>query len=476
MTQSVERGSELYLPAPKERRRLREAADLTHEQVAAAVGVTVTTVRSWEAGRTDPRGRKREAYAKFLTGLAEPSQDAPSPEAEGPTSADPDPPSPAASASRAEAEGPTSADPDPPSPAASGAEADPAMTPDGPADPAATPAEPVPAVVVAGQEPVGDHPSGAPGAGEGGVGPGPGTGTHAPSGTDGAWAPDASEGGAAAGAPGRPAPGGAEPAFDDLYAQAASGLVHQAYLLTGRRALAQEAVERAFRQAWRQWPEVATDPDPVGWVRIAAYEYALSPWHQMRPAGRAPDEPPAEPADRILLDALLALPTAHRRTVLLYDGVGLDLPDTAAETEASTPTAGGRLLHAHAALAERIPELADAPPEEFSALLHARLAALTPAVPLEPRPAAAVRGHAERRTRRWTRAAVSLTSVIAVATAYTAATAPTRYEPPIAPGSNVSGVPPLSGPQQLTEQSRQLHDKLRADPAAGPARIAPRTE
>ncbi|MGW0754436.1 helix-turn-helix domain-containing protein [Streptomyces sp. NPDC002587] len=455
MTQSVERGSELHLPAPKERRRLREAADLTHEQVAAAVGVTVTTVRSWEAGRTDPRGRKREAYATFLTGLAEPSQDAPSPEAEGSTSADPDPPS----------------------PAASGAEADPAMTP----------AAPVPAVVVpaaAGQELVGDHPSGAPGAGEGGagaagtgeVGAGTGPGTHAPSATDGAVDPDASEGGGAAGTPGRPAPGGAEPAFDDLYARAASGLVHQAYLLTGRRALAQEAVERAFRQAWRQWPEVATDPDPVGWVRIAAYEYALSPWHQMRPADRHPDKPPAEPADRILLDALLALPTTHRRTVLLYDGVGLDLPDTAAETEASTPTAGGRVLHAHAALAERIPELADVPPEKLSALLHDRLAALTPAVPLAPRPAAAVRGHAERRTRRWTRAAVSLTSVIAVATAYTAATAPTHYEPPIAPGSNVSGVPPLSGPQQLTEQSKQLHDKLRADPAAGPARIAPRTE
>ncbi|MEU9305209.1 DNA-directed RNA polymerase sigma-70 factor [Streptomyces sp. NPDC048269] len=275
----------------------------------------------------------------------------------------------------------------------------------------------------------------------------------------------------------RQAPAGsAEAAFDALYAHAAPDLIHQAYLLTGRRAVAQEAVERAFRQAWRQWPEVATDPDPVGWVRAVAYEHALAPWHHLRAAHRHPDKPPAEPADRILLDALLSLPTAHRRTVVLYDGVGLDLPDTAAETEASTPTAGGRLLDAHAYLAERIPGLADVPPEEQPALLHDLLSALVPELRLAPRPAALVRGRTERRTRALTRAALGMTSVIAVATAYTAATAPTHYQPPIAPGSSVSGVPPLSGPQQLTERSKQLHDKLRADPAAGPARLAPRIE
>ncbi len=71
---------------------------------------------------------------------------------------------------------------------------------------------------------------------------------------------------------------------------------------------------------------------------------------------------------------------------------------------------------------------------------------------------------------------VAVTAMIAVATAYTLTTAPTRYEPPIAPGTSVSGVPPLSGPQQLTEQSKELHDKLRADPAAGPARLLPRME
>ncbi|MFC9299624.1 helix-turn-helix domain-containing protein [Streptomyces sp. NPDC057011] len=709
MTRSVETSSELSLPTPKERRRLRESADLTHEQVAAAVGVTAATVRSWETGRTDPRGRKREAYATFLTTLAPPPPDpdptakggvaldteaganvqagvgalaevgiqagagaelgTPHPQTELPTDAEPlaveaesaaphatdaaaVPPSvpsatpgsarpltdrpaevepraaevsavagrPAdAGLGAAEAEGVSSgaprATPGParplagrpagagtrPKPAAKRAARPPvalprhdakapvrvgpagltaetdghpgagasdgttgaarpagAPSPEGPAaqgagggaraaeaaEPEQTPLPPV-AGGSTGEPRTGDAPAVPPPIQATEPGETPGTGPtpeaeqarqctetteataakenpeaaeaaqtikaeQAPQGTEtpeaaagkenldaaqAGQAPQAGEGpqgpagmGAAAGgealeaggqAPAGPkgAPrGGAAGEFDVLYGRAAGALVRQAYLLTGRRSLAQEAVERAFQLAWNRWPEVAADPDPVGWVRAAAHEYALSPWHQLRRAHRHPDKAPAEPADRILLDAMLALPTPHRRTVILYDGVGLDLPDTAAETEASTPTAGNRLLHAHADLAGRIPELAAVPPGQRSALLRERLATVRPAVRLEPRPAAVVRASAERRARRWTRAVVSVTAVIAAATAYTARTAPTQYEPPIAPGASVSGVPPHSGPQRLTEESRALHDKLRADPAAGPARLAPKVE
>ncbi|MGW6710419.1 helix-turn-helix domain-containing protein [Streptomyces sp. NPDC054956] len=754
MTQSV---TELGLPTPKERRRLREAAELTPEEVAAAVGVTPTTVRSWETGRTDPRGRKREAYAKLLTRLAtttaapstEPRRDRATP----PTAA-PGPVSDTASPTRPEhpgrSAGSATSAPEPTADAApaSGsrpsrdrqADAESATSATGPAtDTASAPSDsplgrdsalaapaseaavtdgdelglagadtetdaesaeaaganesrfglrmrglvrpvgaqtrpkaavkraakppvgvprheakttvkagtggglatlrpgtPMPPSTGAGRGPgqvpsassgtstgsgsgtsagpgsdsgrgtgtgtspgtdpgpttaTGTSPGTGPGAGPGtgtatrpgttpdaAAGPdtasgpaanpnapaGPGTATGSGTSPDSAAGPDtatglatnpdatagsgkatasgaspdtvsgpgtatapdsgsgaeaapgtgpataespdaqagpdaqadaggkagaeaavgpgeAGEGDAAPGTGARNAPQGtpqglAVAAFDALYARTAPALARQAYLLTGRRALAQEAVERAFHQAWDRWPEVATDPDPVGWVRAATYEYALSPWHQFRRAHRHPDKPPADPADRILLDAMLALPPAHRRTVLLYDGVGLDLPDTAAETEASTPTAGNRLLNAHADLADRLPELADVAPEKQSALLRERLGSLRPAVRLEPRAAAVVRAAGEHRTRLWTRAALGLTAVIAAATAYTAVTAPTEYEPPRAPGANVSGVPPLSGPQQLSDEGRQLHDKLASDPGAGPARVSPKPE
>ncbi|THA84785.1 transcriptional regulator [Streptomyces sp. A0592] len=419
MTRNVE-----DLPTPHERRRLREAAELTLDEVAAAMGVTAATVRHWESGRTNPRGRKHDAYARYLDGLA-------------------------ALPAAADAPGP----PDRTDPADVADTADTADT-----------AEPFLVAVAA-----------APGAGAAaGAGGSPATPEGA---AVTAEVPDT--GGGPPGAVTRPVvhpvhgPAGA---FDTLYDRAAPTLALQAYLLTGRRALALEAVDRAFTRAWDQWPEVATDPDPEGWVRAIAYEYALSPWHRFRRAHRRPDRPPADPADRIVLDALLSLSRIHRRTVLLYDGVGLDLPDTAAETEATTLAAGNRILHAHADLAARIPELADVPAEKQSAALRERLVALRPPFPLDPRPASAVRGGGERRGRQWTRATLGLTAMITAATAYTATTAPTRYDPPPAPGESVTGVPALSGPQQLTERSRQLHDKLRADPQAGPARITPQIE
>ncbi|MET9695758.1 helix-turn-helix domain-containing protein [Streptomyces sp. NPDC006529] len=458
MTQSIETTSKLGLPSPKERRRLREAAGLTQDDVAAAIGVTPSTVRSWETGRTAPRGRKREAYLKLLTAAAG-----------GGTRAVPEPPPPPPEPAPEPPPAPAPADPP-----ATGAAGDPVHN--APADGAARlPAKPPPpeaatAVTAAAADPAPPGPSAPQPPPE----PAP---EPAPDPADAADPGPAAEAEPDPGPPPAPVPLGPVEAFDALYAYAAPALVRQTYLLTGRRGLARISVERAFHQAWRCWPEVATDPDPVGWVRAAAYEYALSPWHRLSRAHKHPDKPPAEPADRILMDAMLALPPAHRRTVLLYDGIGLDLPDTAAETEATTPTAGKRLVNAHAELANRLPELVDVPPEKQSALLRERLGSLTPAVSLEPRPAADVRRTCEHRNRFWTRAVVGLTAAITAATAYTVVTAPTKYEPLPAPGAVVAGVPaPHNGPPRLSDESRQLHEKLRSEPAAGPHRLHPRGE
>ncbi|MFF8385833.1 RNA polymerase sigma factor [Streptomyces kanasensis] len=257
-------------------------------------------------------------------------------------------------------------------------------------------------------------------------------------------------------------------AFDALYAYAAPRLAEQAYLLCGRRRLAREAVEVAFHRAWDRWPEVAVDRDPVGWVRAEAHQYALSPWHRFRPAHRHPDPATGNGRTRELRTALLELPPPYRRTLLLFDGLGMGLPEVAAETEASTPAAGHRLLHARAAVAARIPKFADA--EE----LRTRMAELATgrSATVLPTPHA-VRAGGERRVRLWTRGTVALTALIVTATAFTLATAPTRYEPPLAPGEAVGGVPVLSGPQQLTPKDEQLRARLQAEPMTGPPRLVP---
>ncbi|MGV9554125.1 helix-turn-helix domain-containing protein [Streptomyces sp. NPDC003522] len=258
-------------------------------------------------------------------------------------------------------------------------------------------------------------------------------------------------------------------AFDALYAFCAPALVRQAYLLTGRRELARESVEQAFQTAWQRWPEVAVDPDPPSWIRATAYEYALSPWHRFRPRHRHPEPPPSAAGDRALLDVLLTLPPSYRRTLLLYDGVGLGLPETAAETEASTPAAANRLLHARAAVAARLPELAE--PRE----LHRRLAEAASTERLRAAKPPAVRIGSERRARFWTRAAIAITVAVIGATALTLRTAPTRYEPPVPPGETVLGVPPRTAPGPLSTAELTLRAKLRAEAANGPERLLPET-
>ncbi|POX57905.1 RNA polymerase subunit sigma-70 [Streptomyces sp. Ru62] len=256
-------------------------------------------------------------------------------------------------------------------------------------------------------------------------------------------------------------------AFDALYAFCAPALVRQTYLLTGRRELARESVERAFQLAWQRWPEVARDRDPAGWVRAVAYDCALSPWHRFRPRYRSPEPPPADPADQALLNALLRLPASYRRTLVLYDGVGLDLPETAAETESSTPAAASRLLHAREAVAALLPELAD--PET----LHRRMLELSSRERLRAEKSTTVRTGSERRNVFWTRAAIAFTVTIIGATTLTLRTAPTRYEAPVAPAQAVQGVPPPAGLGPLSRHEQELRTKLHRSEASGPERLAP---
>ncbi|GGW33352.1 helix-turn-helix domain-containing protein [Streptomyces griseoloalbus] len=402
------------LPPPAERRRLREAGGLTRTQLAERVGVRPETVRAWESGRSTPRGRRREAYAKLLAGLAEPAEGTTDAGTRAPVSGRRSREGRRGLHGRQEAEGTT-------------------------------------VVTVCPDRPGGG------GQGGGTVLPEPSAFTQAP--------PPSSARSATAREDSRyltPAQ-----AFDALYSFCTPALVRQTYLLTGRRDLARESVEQAFQLAWDRWPEVARDPDPAGWVRAAAHEWALSPWHRYRRRYRQPEPPPPDDDDRALLDVLLHLPPPYRRTLLLYDGVGLGLPETAAETEASTRAAAGRLLHARETVAAQLPELSD--PRE----LHERLAELAATGRLRSADPPAVRGRSERRARFWTRAAIAFTVALIGTTALTLRTAPTRYEPPVPPGETVRGVPPRVAPGPLSEDERELRARLREELSQGPERLTP---
>ncbi|GAA2397826.1 sigma factor-like helix-turn-helix DNA-binding protein [Streptomyces coeruleofuscus] len=481
------------LPPPKERRRLREAASLTRAQLASRVGVTSETVRGWETGRSTPRGRKGEKYAKLLNSLGAEAEVTP-PHTEGETAT-------AGDRSRTSAgdrsrdsgrnRGGRTAVTDQDHTAVghrsrasatehgrvtdrSGASASEHSRVTDRSGASASEHSRVTdrnhAIATHhGHTSVTDH-------------------RHTTV-TDRDYTAVADRGRttvtgrgrttvtgrgpvpARAAAPRRPDDAAAAltpaQAFDALYTFCAPALVRQTYLLTGRRELAREAVERAFHIAWHRWPEVARDRDPAGWVRAVAYDCALSPWHRFRLRHRRPEPPPSDAFDRALLDTLLKLPPSYRRTLLLYDGVGLGLPETAAETEASSRAAANRLRHAREAVAERLPELAD--PE----VLHWRLVELASIERLRAAKPLVVRRAGERRARFWTRAAIAFTIALIGATALTARTAPTHYEPPVPQGETVEDVPPPIAPGPLSESEQELRAKLREEELRGPVRLMP---
>lgn len=234
----------------------------------------------------------------------------------------------------------------------------------------------------------------------------------------------------------------AEEAFDGLYVRIAKGLQRQVEVLTGDPAAARRAVTHAFALAWQRWPEVAQDSDPVGWVRAAAYEYALAPWQRWLPhrteapeqAHRPDHQPeqqpdPAEPETEpqqveapeqpqevltALAAALLELAPARRRAVLLYDGLGLDLAAAALESEATAGAMAGRIVGARDEVAAAVPALPDAAEGGVAAGLGALLQA-GPAAGLPEAPAQ-VRDAGEREARRQTVGAYALTGLIALLT------------------------------------------------------------
>ncbi|WP_328537129.1 transcriptional regulator [Streptomyces sp. NBC_00344] len=475
------------LPSPKDRRRLREAKSLTEKELGALIGVTAATVRAWEAGRTNPQGRRCEAYARVLSAIAAEfsGPGAASDPGSGPGRTAAEPGTRTSGQERA-GDAASSPRPDPSAPSrASAARTRPRSASKRAPRPTATTAVRHPQPPSAGRATVTAKVDAGAGAATDTSGardmrteplvsapPATASGPSAPEpDTQPLLLPDPGSEPASADEPAAPEPGKATPAeaFDLLYARAATTLVHQTHLLTGRRRLAEESVERAFHLAWERWPEVATDRDPAGWVRAAAYEYAMSPWHRLRRVNKQADPRPTDPEQAPLRKALLTLPPCYRRTLLLYDGLGLDLPETAAETEASTPATANRLLHARAAVAERVPEL------ETPERLQERLGALALAGTGTGLPAAAeVRTGSERRAQFWTRLTISCVVLLTVATLFTLATAPTHYARPTGPPQRVGGVPPRGGPQQLTRADKKLWKKLRSTQPNGPGPLVPR--
>ncbi|WP_052432859.1 RNA polymerase sigma factor [Streptacidiphilus carbonis] len=262
--------------------------------------------------------------------------------------------------------------------------------------------------------------------------------------------------------------------FEALYRDSYRRLTRQTYLLVGHRHRAAHCVRRAFQLAWKEWDAVSADSSPEGWIRAAAFDLALSPWHRnplRHPA--AADQLTRD--DRTLLTALLHLPRAQRRAVVLHDALGLDWAQTAAEVESSTPAAYGRVVRARLGLARMAPAVAgtDARRRGFGRELGVLLrGAAVRGCPLPPVPSPGlVRQRSRLHERGVTAAAGVLTLGMAGALA-AGAMVGTPWHPPTIPfiayhsanrvaADSVQGA--LTGPGQ--ERAPAVQDMPAPDPA-----------
>jgi RNA polymerase sigma-70 factor, ECF subfamily len=128
----------------------------------------------------------------------------------------------------------------------------------------------------------------------------------------------------------------AEAAFDAFYQASWARLQSQAYVLTGSRETAQDLTQEALLRLWRNWDKVAGFESPEGWTRRVLHNLCIQSWRKSRP-GRVHAKHEIPPSAEVpehhlqLAEAMRGLPGEQARALLLHDGLGMTVSETAVE-------------------------------------------------------------------------------------------------------------------------------------------------
>jgi RNA polymerase sigma-70 factor (sigma-E family) len=160
--------------------------------------------------------------------------------------------------------------------------------------------------------------------------------------------------------------------FEGFVAARGPALLRSAYLLTGDRHLAEDAVQEALSRVVGRWTRLIRRGDPEAYVRRALYSVVVDRsrrrWTRERPVDSRYAEHPdavADEADRVagsvtLADALDRLTTRQRQVLVLRFYEDLGEARTAELMGCSPGTVKSQTAHALRRLRELAPELAEA--------------------------------------------------------------------------------------------------------------------
>lgn len=163
-------------------------------------------------------------------------------------------------------------------------------------------------------------------------------------------------------------PDGAEGDFAEFYAATWPRTLAVAYALTGDRGSAEEVAQEAYVKTWSHWSEVSRYDQPAAWVRQVATRLSVSRWRRAKVAAAwfarnrteqvapGPDE-----TSTALVQALLQLPEAQRRAIVLHHLADLPVDEVARIEHCPSGTVKARLSRGRTALAHL---LGDHPADE----------------------------------------------------------------------------------------------------------------
>lgn len=148
--------------------------------------------------------------------------------------------------------------------------------------------------------------------------------------------------------------------FAAIYEAHYDPMIRLAYLTTDSQAAAEDIVQDAFVDLYRNLPEVA---DPVRWLHRAVANRSVS-WlrriivarRHLRRAHAAVDLPPPDPGDTAVRQALLRLRPRHRAAVFLRFYLDLPEADIAVALECRPGTVKSMLHRALGVLREDLDE------------------------------------------------------------------------------------------------------------------------
>ncbi len=151
---------------------------------------------------------------------------------------------------------------------------------------------------------------------------------------------------------------GAESDFADFYTATWPRTLAVTYGLTGDRGAAEEIAQEAYVKAWTHWAKVSRYDQPGAWVRQVATRQSVSRWRRSRVANawlarhrEVPHAPPPDETSTALVQALLRVPEAQRRAIVLHHLADLPVAEVACIEQCPVGTIKARLSRGRSALA-----------------------------------------------------------------------------------------------------------------------------